>query len=178
MKTLLTKFMVSRSLDTGAPLSGFWKKRMARSPELEQFERAARALDSQLKKPGPAAEPALPPSLHASIMRAVRTAQARPQAEAGDEAGWNLTPLLGPALVTAALLLVGTSAWLVLDPWGQTGRRHARNPSVAAWPAAAPLAEQLTSNGVAALRESLAQPIENLSRDVRETAQFLLASLP
>jgi hypothetical protein len=178
MKTLLTKFMVSRSLDTGAPVSGFWKKRMAGSPELEQFERAARALDGQLKKPGPSAEPDLPPSLHASIMRAVRAAQASPHPEAGDEAAWNLTPLLGPGLVAAALLLLGASVWLALDPWGQTGRRNARNPSVAAWPAAAPLAEQLTSHSVTVLRESLSQPIENLSRDVRETAQFLLASLP
>jgi len=178
MKKLLIKFKVSRSLDTGAPLSSLWRRWISGSPELEQFSQAARDLDEQLKQRADAPEPAAPPSLHSSIMRAVRASRISGRQAAEDQAGLGSSPALRWGLATALLLLAGTGTWLAFDHWGPPGGQGVRHMDVTALPAVGPLAEQITTNGLAMLTLPMAEQMEDLSRNVRETAQFLLASLP
>ncbi len=178
MKKLLARFMISRSLDTGAPLSSYWRNYVSRSPELTQFEQAARAWDRRLKEAADTPETPAPTSLHASIMRAVRENRVSSPGAAKAESGWDPASVLNWGLATAVLLLVGAALWLAVDPSGRSSGQP--NPILAgpAWPAVGPLAEQVTTNGIAALTLPLTRQMEGLTRDVHETAQFLLASLP
>jgi hypothetical protein len=182
MKELLARFMVSRSLDCGRPLSRFWRRQVSASPDLERFEDAVREWDCRLKKPDGFGPSETPPGLHAGIMRAVRESR-REEAVAG--AGW---PSFGLALrygvATALLVLLALGVWLSATRHGQgSGWPAAVRESVpaevsSALPAVGPVVEQLATNGVALLRFPMNRQMEELSQDLRQTAQFLLASLP
>jgi hypothetical protein len=177
MKKFFLQFIISRSLDSAAPLSAFWKKWIARSPELERFERQARTLDQRLKQRVEGRDAAVPHSLHASIMRAVRESRPEPRALGGSTA-WGISPGLRWGMAAAGLLLLGAGLWLGPHDWALPGGRAARSSNLASLPAVGPLTEQLTSNGLAVITLPLTRQMEDLSRNMQETAQFLLASLP
>ncbi len=177
MKKLLIQFLVSRSLDTGRPLRGLWRRWISRSADLARFEQAARELHHRLKEPVPGTEHAPPSTLHASIMRAVRESWSESGVEVGDTA-WGFTPALRWGTAAAGLVLLAVSLWLGRNHWSPPGGRTVQGGNLTALPAVGPLAEQVTTNGIAVLTLPLNRQIEGLARDLQETAQFLLASLP
>ncbi len=182
MKNALLKFVLSNALNRGRPLSPFWRKLAEASPDAAAFERRAAELDRRLRRLVPA--DAAPAGLHAGIMRAVREEQAEllrtPQASSAS----SLSPVLRWACATAAVALLGLALWVALRPWGGQGGGVPQAPELvrrvetAPLPCISPLVEQLASNSVAILGAPVNRQIEDLSRDLRETAQFLLASLP
>jgi hypothetical protein len=136
----------------------------ARAADLEQ-EMAE--LDRTLKETAPKLQ--VPPSLHHSIMQAVRATE-RTAAEPRE---WSyLKWLPAPALVALALMV----AWHV-----QRGevRPPAPDPqSVAAATAALELGGRMAQSVPAAVVAPLADELARVHRDLNNTAQFLLASLP
>ena len=182
MKHALLKFVISNALNRGRPLSPFWRKLAETSPDAAAFERRAAELDRRLRQPAHA--DAAPAGLHAGIMRAVREDHAElirtPQAPLAS----SLTPVLRWTCATAAVALLGLALWVALRPSGGQGSRVlpapelVRRTETAPLPCISPLVEQLASNSVAILGAPVNRQIEDLSRDLRETAQFLLASLP
>lgn len=178
MKALFTKFKILNCLDQGAALPNFWRKRVRGTPELERYAKSARRLDERLRQPaGPG--PFEPPAdLQADIMREVRRAQSRGPAGAEAPRLRQLVPGLRWGLAAALVLGVGLAASLALHWTGHLalppGGRQARGPL----PTVAPLVEQVASSGAAVLSRPMNRQLEDLSRDLRETAQFLLASVP
>jgi hypothetical protein len=125
------------------------------------------ALDRALKETAPKLQ--APPSLHRSIMQAVRATEQRPSVSAGFSF---LKWLPAPALVTLALLV----AW-----YAQRGpvRPPAPNPqSLAAAITALKMGGQMAQSMPSAVVAPLADELARVNRDLNNTAQFLLASLP
>jgi hypothetical protein len=182
MKTFLARFKISSALNSGTALSVFWRKQVARSPELQRFETSALELDRLLQQRSRLPQAGLPPSLHVSIMRAVREDTAvqdepsrlRERPAAALALGWS-----GAA---AMALLVIMGGWKLLQSPSHTSRPVPPPVQLVAvtvpLPAVAPLAEQVTSNGAALLVLPVKRQMESLSRDAQDVARFLLASLP
>ena len=125
------------------------------------------ALDRALKQTAPKLQ--APPSLHRSIMLAVQAAERPVDAPRS----WSFLKWLpAPALVVLALLV----AW-----YAQRGpvRPPAPDPqSLAAATTALEMGGQMAQAMPSAVVAPLADELERLNRDLDNTAQFLLASLP
>ncbi len=122
-------------------------------------------LDRALKETAPKLQ--APPSLHRSIMRAVRAAE-RPSVSPG----WSFLKWLpAPALVALALL-----AWHAQR--GPASRSAPSPQSLAAAATALAIGGQMAQAMPAAVVAPLADELARLNRDLNNTAQFLLASLP
>ena len=155
------------ALKAGPRLSGSLRGTSSASEQPGDLEQELTALDRALRETAPTLK--TPPSLHSSIMRAVRAAE-RP---AEGPRGWSFPKWLpAPALVALALLVT----WYVrLGPV----RPPAPNPqSLAAATTALEMGGQMAQAMPSAVVAPLADELERLNRDLANTAQFLLASLP
>ena len=179
MKKLLAKFKISSALNSGIPLRGFWRKQVSATPELEQFEQSARELERLLKQPAGQGGSVPSPSLHASIMRAVRQSGVTERQDKSVSLAPGLPGCFRWGLAAALVVGLGIGGWLVLGPLADGGGQPvAKMETGPALPAVGPVMEQLATNGVAILTLPMTRQIEGLRRDVHETTQFLLASLP
>jgi hypothetical protein len=184
MKKLLTRFMISNSLDQGRPLTRFWRKRVLASPEAERFQSAAQEWDRRLKEPVPLDPAVVPPGLHAGIMRAVRESRREKEAEETGPLSFGVATFFRYGVAALLLGLLASGVWLStnrLRPRGglpAAGRERIPAEVASALPTVGPVVEQLATNGVALLRFPMNRQVEDLSRDLRQAAQFLLASLP
>ncbi|MCX6905691.1 MAG: hypothetical protein NTW03_19860 [Verrucomicrobia bacterium] len=177
MKNLFLKFKISSSLNRGVSLSPFWRGQVSASPELQSFAQSALELDRKLRQPAGPDASALPPTLHAGIMRAVRRSQ---PAAAGAAPAFSVLPaVLRWGLATTMGLALAVGGWQAFFH-----RDATTTPAVTgveaglALPAIGPAMAQLATDGMAMLNRPMTRQGEDLSRDLRETAQFLLASLP
>ena len=134
---------------------------------LAQFTTDNSKLDQALKETAPKRQ--APPSLHRSIMVAVRSAE-RP-APAPHVYGF-LQWFPGSALVALALLI----AWHVQR--GQVRQPAPDAQSLATATTALEMGGQMAQAMPSAVVAPLAIELERVSRDLDNTAQFLLASLP
>jgi len=158
----LARFRVFAALDAGESLPGGLAKKMARSQELREFAESLAAIDSALKTTPP--RPELPAFLHEGIMGAVEASRARP---APAVPSFRLVPwLAAPALA----LLVFAGAWWVRD----RVRSTALQPATAALNLGSKMPETIATSAIAPLSDEL----DRLNRDLDQTKEFLLASLP
>lgn len=167
MKSWFGKLRISVALDAGRRPSASLRRNINRSQQLRGFEAEMTALDLALKRDPP--RPQVPPGLHHSIMRALRTAN-RPTATRQGLA----FPRWVAAPVVAALALA--AVW-------QMPRGPARPPaqgtrSLAAAATALEMSSQLAQTVPSAVVAPLSDELERLNRDLDNTAEFILASLP
>ena len=125
------------------------------------------ALDRALKQTVP--RPETPPSLHRSIMQAVRAAN-RPAPAPRELAVLRWLPV--PALAVLVLLAVW---WVARGPVKPPVHD---TQSLAAATTALDLGGQMAQAVPSAVVTPLSNELERLNRDLNNTAQFLLASLP
>ena len=167
MKLWFTKARISATLDAGKKPSAWLRRSISGSDELRSFEQEMTALDRALKHTVP--RPETPPSLHRSIMQAVRAAN-RPAPARRQLAVLRWLP--APALAVLVLLAIW---WVTRGP--------VRPPvqdtqSLAAATTALDLGSQMAQAVPSAVVAPLSNELEQLNRDLNNTAEFLLASLP
>jgi hypothetical protein len=164
MKAWFAKMRISAALDGGRRPAAWPQRKTSVSDELSGFEQEMAELDRALKHTAP--KPHASPGLHSSIMRAVQAAEL-PGARARGELSflrWLPVPLalmviwhaaLGPVRLPAQHTEQLSAATTVLQVGGEMARAV---PSAVVNP--------------------LADELKNINRDLDNTAQFLLASLP
>jgi hypothetical protein len=138
------------------------------SDELSGFEKEMAELDRALKQTVP--KPHAPPSLHSSIMRAVRAVE-RPGAGARGELTF-LRWLPVPVVAALALMVV----WHAARGPVRLPAQHTKQLSVAT--TALQVGGEMARAMPSAVVNPLADELKNINRDLDNTAQFLLASLP
>ena len=144
---------------------------MNRSDELRRFEQSLRALDQALNQAP--AQPELVPPLHHSIMRAVRAAEC-------SVAPRHQHSILRWLPATALVALTVLGLWYALrQPALAPVRTPVQNaqPLVAA-ATALEMGDLMARTIPSAVLSPLSDEWERVSRDMNNTAQFLLASLP
>ncbi len=161
MRKWLTKVRISAGLDSGKPLPAALRHRISESSELEEFARAAKALDKQLR--GGPSRPEVSPFLHTGIMRAVIDT-GRTRGTGGRS--FRLALLAGPAV---ALLLV--CAWWLLHPAPSTS-------SVGTIADALNAAPRTPEAVAAAVVSPLSDELNGWDRDLQKAREFLLTSMP
>ena len=167
MKSWFTNLRISAALDAGHKVSAALRRNIDSSEQLRDVEDEMTALDHALKQSPP--KPQAPPGLHRSIMQAVREAE-HPQAAPGG-AGflrWVAAP------VVAALAL--TAVWLTLR--GPVAPPTQGTQSLAAATTALEMSGQLAQTVPSAVVAPLSDELARLNRDLDNTAQFILASVP
>jgi hypothetical protein len=167
MKSWFTKLRISAALDAGHKLSASLRRNIDSSEQLLGAEQELKALDRALKRAPP--RPQAPPGLHRSIMQAVRVAD-RTQAEPRGVAvlRWVAAPL-----VVAVVLVV---IWQGLR--GPIAPPSKGTQSLAAATTALEMGGQLAQAAPSAVVAPLSDELARLNRDLDNTAQFILASLP
>ncbi len=172
MKKLLAKFRLSNALDEkpGEPIPDSLGEKINASPELRDFAQRTSVLDRALRRP-PAA-PVADPALHHSIMRAVRDS-----ISAEEPAPRRMPMGIGVATAFAFVAVIGL--WLAARPPAHrlaTGQSEEQNLAVA---------RNLMEIGGEISRSvppAMVAPLSNewacVDHDVRDTTQFILASLP
>jgi|ERR1017187_1129445 hypothetical protein len=179
MKFWLTKFKISNALNDRKPLSPAIGRAIDRSEELRRFTEQSSTLDhalkNQLPKPGASAP------LHASIMRAVRAAGPTPVAENQRLwPGW----ISVSSLATVVILSVFLAIQFFDHPESKVERadsskvERADSPPLTAASSALELGGRLAREAPAAALSPLSDEMQRLDRDLFNTGQFLLASLP
>jgi hypothetical protein len=168
MKAWFTKFKISAALDSGARPEALSQPRTSVSDELRSFEQEMTVLDRTLKQTAP--KPRVPPTLHASIMRAVRATEL-PLPQARPELSW-LRWLPMSAVAVLAVLVV----WYVAR--SPLPSRAQDTQSLAAATTALDLSGQVARAVPSAVVAPLADELDKVNRDLDNTAQFILASLP
>jgi hypothetical protein len=167
MKLWITKARISAAFDAGRkPSAGLWRS-ISGSDELRAFEQEMTALDRALKHTVPSPEP--PPSLHRSIMEAVRAAnRLAPARRELAVLRW----LTAPALAVVVLLGIWWATRGPVTPPVQD------KPSLVVATTALDLGGEMARAVPSAVISPLANELERLNRDLNDTAEFLLASLP
>jgi hypothetical protein len=167
MKSWFTKLRISAALDAGQKPSASLRRNIDSSEQLQDVEQEIGGLDRALKQDLP--EPQAPPGLHGSIMQAVRVAK-RPRAEPSGLAflRWVTAP------VVAALVLV--AVWQALHGPARPPAQGTQSLAVAT--TALEMSGQLVQTMPSAVVAPLSDELERLNRDLDNTAQFILASLP
>jgi hypothetical protein len=168
MKLWFAKVRISAALDAGKQPSAWLRRRVSGSNELRGFEQEITALDHALRRTVP--EPKAPTSLHCSIMRAVARATKRSSA-ARRERGilhWAPAPVF-------ALIVVFAAWWVLNSPMRQSAQN---TQSLAAVTTALEIGGQMAQTVPSAMVAPLSVELERLNRDLDNTAQFLLASVP
>lgn len=168
MKFWLTKVRISAALDAGKQSSAWIRRRVSGSEDLRGFEQELTALDRALSQTAP--EPKAPASLHCAIMQAVAEAANGP-VTARRERG-----MLRWAFVPGFVLIVMLGVWWVLHNPVQQPRQNAQ--SLAGVTTALDMSGQMAQTMPSAMVAPLSVELERLNRDLDNTAQFLLASLP
>jgi hypothetical protein len=167
MKSWFTKLRISAALDAGHKLSASLRRNIGSSEQLRGVEEEMTALDCALKQASP--RPQAPPGLHRSIMQAVRVAE-RPQAAPGGLAF--LRRVAAPLVAALALVAV----WQTLR--GPVAPPTQGTQSLAAATTALEMSGQLAQTVPSAVVAPLSDELARLNRDLDNTAQFILASLP
>ena len=167
MKAWFARMRISVALKAGPKPSGSLRRTINSSEQSGELEQEMTALDRALKETAPKLQ--APPSLHQSIMQAVRAAERPVPAPRGLSF---LKWLPAPALVALALLV----AWHVQR--GQVRPPAPDSQSLAAAATALEIGGQMAQAMPSAVVAPLATELERLNRDLENTAQFLLASLP
>jgi hypothetical protein len=167
MRLWFTKARISAALDAGSKPSAWLRRSISGSDELRGFEQEMTALDRALKQTVP--RPETPPSLHRSIMQAVQAAN-RPAPVRGEFALLRWLPV--PALAVLVLLAIW---WVARGPVRPAAKDM---QSLAAATTALDLGGQIAQDVPAAVVMPLSNELERLNRDLNNTAQFVLASLP
>ena len=167
MKLWLTKARISAALDAGKKPSAWLRQRVSGSDELRGFEQEMTALDRALKQSVP--RPETPPSLHRSIMQAVQATE-RPAATRPELTVLRWLP--APALAVFVLLAVWLAPRRPVPPLVQDMQ------SLSAATTALDIGGQMARAVPSAVVAPLSDELERLNRDLNNTAQFLLASLP
>ena len=167
MKTWFTKFKISMALDAGHNVSASLRRNRNSTEQLRGVEEEMTALDHALKQAPP--RPQAPPGLHRSIMRSVRRVE-RPAAAPGGLAflRWVVAP------VVAALAFVAVWQTLRVPVVPPSQSTQSLGAATTALEMSGQLAQTVPSAVVAPLSDELAR----LNRDLDNTAQFILASLP
>ena len=171
MKTWLTKFRISNTLDTGKPWPPAVQRAVAQSEELRHFAENAAALHQALKNSQP--EPAVSASLHTSIMRAVRTAEPTPVFS------WQIFwPRLIPVSALVVLVFIGVFAVNNFSRHPDAGSKHVESSSLAAASSALDLGGKLVREMPDAALSPLSDEMQRLNHNLASAQKFLLASLP
>ncbi len=167
MKSWFTSFRISAALDSGRKPCASLRGSRNNSEEVQNVEHEIEALDRALKQQRP--RPFSAPGLHGSIMQAVRVAR-RLQAVPHHLAvlRWMAAP------VAAALVMMGV--WQTLR--GPSRPPVQGRPSLAGATTALEMSTQLAQTVPYAMVAPLSDELERLNRDLDNTAQFILASLP
>lgn len=184
MKKLFVQYVVSNSLNKKRPLPKFWRKLVSSSRDLEELEASARRLDHRLRQPPRSQPEQPPPTLHPAIMRAVSRVE-KAESRPGPAPSWRISPFLRGASAVVLALVLGAAFWLWQDrhlhrPGQESSPLLAQNdPALPArLPALWTLLDEISTNGPALLAGPWSRQVGALSNDMREAAQFILASLP
>jgi hypothetical protein len=161
MKSWLTKFRLSAALDADQPMPESLRQKISADPELQRFARRTEALGRALRNPPPPPDP----SLHDSIMRAVRASR-REQPRRAPLAAW-----LIPSSALSALALAGV--WVAFHHRAPTGAPSLDTPAIVL---------EMSESMPGAMPSAVLAPLSNewarVDRDIQNTTQILLASLP
>ncbi len=163
MISWLTKYRISSALDANRPLSTKLQRKIERSLEARGFFESATVLGQKLKRPPAVAGIS---DLHGSIMHSVRAAAHRAQHV---HRGLRLTWL--PIPLAAAALALGV--WALIPPPAAPRDKVLDNA-----PAALRAGQEFAFQLPTVVTAPLYQEFEQLDTDIRETARFLMASLP
>jgi hypothetical protein len=165
MNLWFAKFKISNALDGGNRLPHSVRQKIAASESLRRFRDDSVALDRALRQAPRDIE--VSPTLHGSIMRALR----QPQVRAGRQTA-SFAWRWAPTTAVAALVLAGLF-------WPRP------QPALPAHPdSLAPVANVLESSDKlaravpAAVVSPLSDEWARVGRDLDDTEQFLVASLP
>jgi hypothetical protein len=168
MKAWFAKMRISAALDGARRLATCRRSKASVADELRRFERELAALDNALRQTAP--RPQAPPSLHCSIMQAIQAAE-RPPAKAEREFAF-LRWLPAPVVAVLALMAV----WYVAQ--APVKKPVEGTPPLGSATAALEVGGKMARTMPGAVFTPLTDELENLHRDLENTAQFLLASLP
>jgi hypothetical protein len=175
MKSWLTKFRLSATLDSDRSASPSRRRGLADSEETRRFDETIRSLDHALRNQPPAS--GAQPDLHSAIMEAVRASRGTHRNSAATRQ-WVLSPRWLPAPALATLALLGL--WWTLH----------RPPNVhvhEAETAPAPILQiasalEAGDNAARSLPPAVVAPLSDelgrVNLDLENAAHFLLASLP
>jgi len=170
MKTFLAKLRLSFTRDEARPPAPHLMKRIASSEELRRFTETSDALEQRLRNS--VVRPAPPLSLRYSIIKAVQG-----QKPGGALAAKVQRPFLRwlPAPAFALLILLAFGVW-----WSaRRGSTPAIQPDLLASASSAlEVAPQVTRDMPARALSPLNEEWNRVDRDVNNTANFLLTSIP
>jgi hypothetical protein len=166
MKTLLAKFRISNALDKESPERSR-SDHSAASGGLNEFAQRTAAVDRALRRPP--ATPSVDARLHQSIMRAVR---ANANAHAKDVAPSPKIWLITGVTAIAALCI------LVIVRHGTPAPQSDGSQTFAAAQDVFDMGAQVSRSMPAAVVAPLSNELASVDHDIRNTTQFLLASLP
>jgi hypothetical protein len=167
MKSWFTKLRISAAVDDGHKPSASLRRNIDGSEQLQSFEDELKAVDRALKQCTP--KPQAPAGLHRSIMQAVRTAERPAAAPAG-------LAFLRWAAAPVAVALALVAVWLTLR--GPAVPPTQATQSLAAATTALEMSGKLAQTMPSAVVAPLSDELARLNRDLDNTAQFILASLP
>ena len=171
MNSWLTKLRISAALDSRRALPDSLQTRIDRSEELRRFGQDLRALDQALRHaPAP---PEVDAVFHSSIMRKVRAAKA---AAAPQRKTNVLRWLPAPAFASLAVLFIWAASRQLPPTPARTPVPDTR--SLAAASNALEVGNLMARTAPSAALGPLSEEWDRVSRDLDNTAQFLLASLP
>lgn len=171
MKSWLIKFKISNALNDGRPLAPAVKKAITHSEELRRFAENSSALDHALKSQLPRTGTNGP--RHAAIMRAVRAAN---QASATEkQPAW---PRWIAVSIPASLVLLVTFLAIELLHHPSPQVHLVDSQTLAAANSALEVVGRLVREAPAAAWSPMSEEMQRLDRDLVNTKNFLLASLP
>ena len=168
MKAWFARMRISVATKTCLRPSASRRQTINSSEQPGDSEQEMAALDRALKETAPKIQ--IPPSLHSSIMRAVQAVE-RPGARARGELSF-LRWLPVPVVVALALMVIWHSA---LGPV-RLPAQHTEQLSAAT--TVLQVGGEMARAVPSAVVNPLADELKNINRDLDNTAQFLLASLP
>jgi hypothetical protein len=171
MSTWLQKYKISNALNDRLPLPPAVERAVSRSAELRSFAEHASALGHALKSE--TSPPEAPAFLHASIMRAVRHARSTTVRET-PSAGLRWVPAFG---LVCLILLGGLLATQFSSP-PAVKVSPVDSPSLAAVDSALEFGGTLIREAPDVALSPLSDELQRLNRNLADTGQFLLASLP
>ena len=162
MRTWLAKFRISAALDRARARGRNTCSGTSECEEVNRFAASVQSLDRQLRG---AELPPAPTGLHASVMRAVRVAGQSHEPRAASSMLWWL-PASAVALIAALVL------------WQPGSRRSAESDTLAVATAALEQSQELSQKAPSVALGPLSEEMNLLNQDLRNTIEFLMASVP
>jgi len=162
MISWLAKLRISTALDAGKPLPESLRRAIATDPELAYFARRAEEMGQALRTPPPVA-----PAMHDSIMRAVRASARREQPRRAPVAAWWWVTTGAVAAVAVVFIWTTRARQASLRGQSLDGARMVLE-----------LSEHLPSDMPSFVMSPLSNEWALVDRNLQDTKQVLLASLP